>query len=510
MNTLSTCRKSRAETRHTTLDNLTSGLKAGKRAEKDRSSEKVSENGEAAGTPFRICLKRSLEEARSPEEREIEALKVDERNSREREEEEVREKPATDPILPGMGSGEAGGIRFQKGLNELEAGPAGGTFSPMAAVPSGEGLSEAGGSEGDWSAENPTKKETLLPAVRERETAQPWSALDDGSPLSDQSSPQSSPLLGEKNSGHPDEASEGRISVPLNGKGLSGFSPPEEGAAQNLNPPHADKSMNSPEGSALLERGSEPLFAEILNSKGEKDALPGSLEKPPERQTSLTQAGQGKAIAEDSPAPRNGSGMREDSAAAREGTLKQETNFLASPNANPLESNGSFFPETGIVSMNGKAGESHITQPQVMMEQLVEAGAQMIQKRGGRVKMTLNPPNLGSLDLEISVRNNKVEVVLVAGTLEIQHSLQANGELLKAALSQQGLKVEAYQVLLQENRDPNFGFSAGDSGWWRNSGRENRGEEERANDRTSSDRIAGATRREAHSPADHGGISVFI
>lgn len=145
-----------------------------------------------------------------------------------------------------------------------------------------------------------------------------------------------------------------------------------------------------------------------------------------------------------------------------------------------------------------------------MMEQIVETGAQLLQNRGGRVRMILSPPNLGSLDLDISVRNNKVEVVLVAGTREIQHSLQANGELLKAALSQQGLKVEAYQVLLQENRDPNSGFSAGDSGWWRNSGRENGRDEEKGNQGTSSDRLVGATRREGRSPADYGGISLFI
>ncbi len=507
MNTLPTCRMNRAETKHTTLDILTSGWKS---TEKDRRNEKASESGEAAGMPFRICLKRSLEEERSPEERETEAPRVDRRNSREQEEEEAREKPANDAILLGMGPGEPGGIRIQKGLNLPEVGQAGGTFSGTAAVSFGEGLSEAGGSEGDWNAENPTKTDTLLPAVRGRETALPWSISDDGITVSDQSSPQSLSLLGEKNSGHPDEAGEGRMSVPLSGKGLSGFSPPEEGAVQSSNPAHADKGMNSPEGSALPERGNEPLFAEIVNKKGEKYTLPGSLEKPPERQTSLIQAGQEGDIAADYSEPRSRSGMGEDSATVREGAFKQETNFLASPNAKAMDSGGSFFPGTGIVSMNSKAGESHITQPQVMMEQIVEAGIPLIQKRGGRVKMTLNPPNLGSLDLDISVRNNKVEVVLVAGTPEIQHSLQANGELLKTALSQQGLKVEAYQVLLQENRDPNFGSSAGDSGWWRNSGRENRGEEERANERTPSDRVAEATRREAHSRAAYGGISLFI
>jgi len=119
-------------------------------------------------------------------------------------------------------------------------------------------------------------------------------------------------------------------------------------------------------------------------------------------------------------------------------------------------------------SLNGKSGEMKLTDPKNLLNSIVEEGTQMISKGGGRVKMTLNPPMLGSLDMDIRVRNNKVEVVFIADTPEIQQSLQANTDLLKAALNQQGLKIDGYNVLLQGSMDSNSGYFAGESALWHN------------------------------------------
>jgi len=118
-------------------------------------------------------------------------------------------------------------------------------------------------------------------------------------------------------------------------------------------------------------------------------------------------------------------------------------------------------------TFSGKSGDLKRTDTKILMNSIVEEGTQMISKGGGRVKMTLNPPMLGSLDMDIRVRNNKVEVLFIADTPEIQQSLQANTDILKAALNQHGLKVEGYNVLLQGSMDSNPGSFSGQSALWR-------------------------------------------
>ncbi len=137
---------------------------------------------------------------------------------------------------------------------------------------------------------------------------------------------------------------------------------------------------------------------------------------------------------------------------------------------------------SGEVGLSGgKSGEFKAFDPQALMSSIVEGGTQIISKGGGRVKMTLNPPNLGSVDMDIRVRNNKVDVLFVADTPEVQQSLQANTDLLKAALSQQGFKIDGYNVLLQGNTDSNSGHFSGENALWRNS-RNDSGKEQTGKD----------------------------
>jgi outer membrane protein OmpA-like peptidoglycan-associated protein len=111
-------------------------------------------------------------------------------------------------------------------------------------------------------------------------------------------------------------------------------------------------------------------------------------------------------------------------------------------------------------------GEPRGLSPQTLINTIIEENSQIFIK-GGRVKMTLNPPHLGSLDLDIRIRNNKVNVLFVADSPEVQQSLQAGTDLLKTALSQQGYKMDGYSVLLQGNTDSNMEYFSGDGGPWR-------------------------------------------
>jgi|GEM_PF-6328091 len=69
----------------------------------------------------------------------------------------------------------------------------------------------------------------------------------------------------------------------------------------------------------------------------------------------------------------------------------------------------------------------------------------------GRVRVMLNPPNLGSVDLDIIVHGEKVEVVMTAENATIQQALQSRADDIRIALQRQDLKVEGFHVLLQDN-----------------------------------------------------------
>lgn len=166
-------------------------------------------------------------------------------------------------------------------------------------------------------------------------------------------------------------------------------------------------------------------------------------------------------------------------------------------------------------SHGGESEKSVIVQPQVLMDQIAGKGTEMVRNGGGRIRMTLNPPNLGSLDMDIQVRNNKVDVVLVVDRPEIQSSLQANADLLKSALSQQGLKVDGYNILLQGNLNHNMdhhqAYYSGEGASWRHSGREG-GHEKKGKDQQEQGGVM-VDLNEGQWPASadrHHAISLFI
>jgi len=72
---------------------------------------------------------------------------------------------------------------------------------------------------------------------------------------------------------------------------------------------------------------------------------------------------------------------------------------------------------------------------------------------GGRVKMTLNPPSLGKLEMDVSVRNGKVEVVLVADNKDVQQTLNVHIDKLKGSLQNQGLTIDRCDVFMQDKRE---------------------------------------------------------
>ena len=88
-----------------------------------------------------------------------------------------------------------------------------------------------------------------------------------------------------------------------------------------------------------------------------------------------------------------------------------------------------------------------------IIDQVAGAIKETAANDGGRVKITLNPPSLGKLEMDVTVRNGKVEVVLVADNKDVQQALNANIEKLKDSLSNQGLTIDRCDVSLQDKKE---------------------------------------------------------
>lgn len=95
---------------------------------------------------------------------------------------------------------------------------------------------------------------------------------------------------------------------------------------------------------------------------------------------------------------------------------------------------------------NGPAGIN----TQAVIDQILDA-KQILNNGFGRVRITLDPPNLGTINLEIVVRKERVEVVITADNSGVQQALQSRVDDIRIALQRQDLKIENFQILLQNN-----------------------------------------------------------
>lgn len=107
---------------------------------------------------------------------------------------------------------------------------------------------------------------------------------------------------------------------------------------------------------------------------------------------------------------------------------------------------------------NMRADIATSVQFQDIMDQIEESAAQMLKKGPGRIVITLEPPNLGTLNLDVKVHNDMVRLVLIADNHEVKQVLQSNLDQLKTALQNQGLNMDRFDVLVQQRSSENPGF----------------------------------------------------
>lgn len=99
-----------------------------------------------------------------------------------------------------------------------------------------------------------------------------------------------------------------------------------------------------------------------------------------------------------------------------------------------------------------KTAMSNISSAQIINRVAAEFN-ESLTSEGGRVKITLTPPSLGTLEMDVTVQNSKVRILLTAENQDVQKMLSGNLDLLKGALQSQGLTIERCDVMMQDRRD---------------------------------------------------------
>jgi flagellar hook-length control protein FliK len=99
---------------------------------------------------------------------------------------------------------------------------------------------------------------------------------------------------------------------------------------------------------------------------------------------------------------------------------------------------------------------------QDVADQIMDDASNILKKGSGRIVITLEPPNLGTLNMDVRVQHDTVRMLLIADNHEVKQVLHSNLDQLKTALQGQGLNVDRFDVLVQErNYDGNPGFQPG-------------------------------------------------
>ena len=116
--------------------------------------------------------------------------------------------------------------------------------------------------------------------------------------------------------------------------------------------------------------------------------------------------------------------------------------------------------ENTVAMAGNQSADTSVMEPRALIDQIARAV-----NSPGRVKIALTPPHLGTLNMDVLVRNNKVQIILQAENNDVRQILQSNMETLKNALRSQGLVADNIIVFVQEKLDSDgyLGFGRDES-----------------------------------------------
>lgn len=131
----------------------------------------------------------------------------------------------------------------------------------------------------------------------------------------------------------------------------------------------------------------------------------------------------------------------------------------------------------GSNALSSGDGASGADFNQAVMEQVSGGTIELYRNGGGRVRLSLNPPELGSVDMDLVVDRNGMKLVLFSDSGDVRNVLQANMDQLRGSLHDQGMS--RFDILVQDRpasdssgwpagggsgRESMFGGSGSDSG----------------------------------------------
>ena len=85
--------------------------------------------------------------------------------------------------------------------------------------------------------------------------------------------------------------------------------------------------------------------------------------------------------------------------------------------------------------------------------QRVAKAFESAQQRGGEVRLRLSPPELGALRLEVSVKDGVLVARVETETKAAQTALLDNLPVLRERLAEQGIRVERFDINLNQGQD---------------------------------------------------------
>jgi flagellar hook-length control protein FliK len=188
------------------------------------------------------------------------------------------------------------------------------------------------------------------------------------------------------------------------------------------------------------------------------------------------------------PAVSSADAMKQESASLAEG---QQDKLAAAGSLKKQGATGGKNPEVRDVSagagtfsvLPGRGiDNAAAARPQAVMSQVLDGATQILREGSGRVTMTLQPPRLGTLDLDVVVQDNRVRMVMLADNQEVKQMLQAGMDDLRNALQDKGFQIDRLEVLVQNRPD-----DAG-SNFWQQAGfgrEDSAGKEERKREQES-------------------------
>lgn len=104
----------------------------------------------------------------------------------------------------------------------------------------------------------------------------------------------------------------------------------------------------------------------------------------------------------------------------------------------------------GVNTIAGNDRKEIQLEPQAVIRQVTRGAEEALNKGVSRIRMELTPPRLGALDMDLTVSNDRVRMVILVDSQEIRNILQSNMDQLRSSLQQQGLKMEGVEVFLQD------------------------------------------------------------